>query len=158
MSPVTALSRLVEEHVHDRGWSSRQVAEASRGCPAGPISQAAVAQYRTGRHPRNPSDRILRILSWTLNIPLPRLQDAAGVPESLEDWVPPPEAHQLSRQDREMVTALIKRLAGVPLPDEGDVNVTVVDVSERENPPVPGPDDDLTKRRRSARENGPANT
>lgn len=90
--------------------TNRRVAELSEQCPNGTISQGAVGQYRTGRHPDVPSDRILRVLSWTLRIPLRELQRAAGVRESLEDWVPPPEAHQMDREQRAAVEAIIKLL------------------------------------------------
>lgn len=107
---MTALSRLVEDRVSELELTNRAVADLSEKCPSGTISPAAVAKYRTGRHPDEPADRILRVLSWTLRIPLRDLQRAAGVRESLEAWVPPPEAHQMDRERRAAVEAIIKLL------------------------------------------------
>lgn len=115
---MTALSRLLDARAEELKLSNRRISELSEQCPNGTISQGAAGQYRRGRHPAMPSDRILRVLSWVLGIPLPSLQRAAGVPESREDWVPPPEAHQMTRAHREIVETLIKMLVGAPPAEE----------------------------------------
>lgn len=106
----TELSRLIDTTCRDLDLSSRQVAERSNG----DISPAAVANYRRGIHSAAPTDRILRGLSLALGIPLRQLQRAAGVKESVGQWAPPPEAHQLDRKQRRMVEAMIKMLVAVP--------------------------------------------
>lgn len=106
----TELSRLIDVRVRDLDLSSRQVSERSNG----DISPAAVANYRRGIHPATPTDRILRALSLALGIPLRQLQRAAGVKESVGEWAPPPEAHQLDRKQRRVVEAMIKMLVAVP--------------------------------------------
>lgn len=110
MSAVTALSRLIDTKIREMGVRNQDVAERSKDCPQGAISTAVVAKYRTGRHPAEPTDRILRVLSWTLDIPLPELQRAGGVPESLGDWTPPPEAHQMGKRERAVIEELIRLL------------------------------------------------
>lgn len=127
LAAMTALSRLIDDRVRELGLSNRKVADLSETCPTGTISQGAVGQYRSGRHAAKPPDDTLRVLSWTLNIPLVKLQEAAGVPETLEEWAPPSEAHQLSRQDRDLITALIKRLVGLPVVNESGMTATLID-------------------------------
>lgn len=111
---MTALSRLIDARITDMQLTNKAVAELSAPCPSGTISEPAVAKYRTGRHPVVPTDRLMRVLAWVLQMPLLELQRAAGVKESREPWVPPPEAHQMTRAQREVVGTLIKLLVAVP--------------------------------------------
>ncbi len=104
---VTALSRLIDRRVRELGLSNRGVVERSQGCPVGRISTGTIGQYRSGTHPVNPGDRILRVLSWTLDLPLPDLQRAAGTKESLGAWKPPPEADRMTARQRKLVEEII---------------------------------------------------
>lgn len=104
---MTALSRLINEYAGDR--SNREIAKLSLACRDS-VSQGAVQKYRAGAHPVSPSDAILRAFSCALNIPLAALYQAAGTHEPFGEWVPPPEAHHLSREQRDLITALIKML------------------------------------------------
>lgn len=121
---MTALSRLIDARISDMEVTNKVVSELSERCPSGTISEPAVAKYRTGRHPAVPTDRLMRVLSWVLQIPLLELQRAAGVRESREPYVPPPEAHQLPRAHRDVVTALIKLLAAAPSAAEDETEAT----------------------------------
>lgn len=97
-----------------QGWSVRDVADRSADAPSGPIGHATVATYRNGKHAVVPPIRVLRSLSWALGIPLATLQRAAGIRESLGEWVPPPEADQMTAAQRDLVTTLIKMLVAYP--------------------------------------------
>lgn len=107
IAPVTALSRLIATAMDDLGLSTREVARRSGGV----FGHATVNKYRNGQEPRRPDDHTLRAFSHILHIPLRTLYDAVGVDEPLEDWVPPPEANRLTREQREVLTRLIKLLA-----------------------------------------------
>lgn len=157
---MTALSRLVDARAEKLGLSNRRISELSEQCPNGTISQGATGQYRRGRHPDVPSDRLLRVLSWTLRIPLRDLQRAAGVRESLEDWVPPPEAHQMDQRMRDAVEAIIKLLVAA---DQGVNSVSYVGTRDiAEDPPaireLSAEERGSTQTNGAPQENGPTST
>jgi hypothetical protein len=101
---VTALSQVINAYAGD--LSNRAVAARSHGA----LSQGTVQKYRAGTHPVDPADWVLRAFSDTLGAPLAELHRAAGTPSPLGEWVPPPEAHHMSREQRDLITALIKML------------------------------------------------
>lgn len=107
----TALGRLIDTKIRQRNLINQDVADLSRNVPGGPISTAAVAKYRNGIHPASPSLRMLRLLSETLDIPLQELEQAAQVPVSLGEWVPPAEASRMTLPERQSVENLIRLFA-----------------------------------------------
>lgn len=115
---MTALSRLVAERMAFREMTDRDVAKSSSRSPHGSISHGTVGNYRTGRHPVVPDERVLRVLSWTLDISLAELYRAAGLREPLGEWTPPPEAQWLSREQRDLVGKLIRMLATTAVEEE----------------------------------------
>ena len=162
--PVTALSRLIEGRVKERGLSNRDIARLSEKCPSaiGTISAAAAALYRSGKHPEIPSDRLLRVLSWVLEIPMQELQHAAGIKESLGQWVPPPEAHRMTRRQRAVIGEVIKLLVASSENSGDDENVTYEGtrhiMEEAPAPTEPSAEERAMPRPAESRENGSAST
>lgn len=77
----------------------------------GGIQFGTIGAYLRGRHPANPEESTLRGLSKAFDVPLEKLQRAAGVKVGGDDWAPPPEVSRLTKRQQNALTELIMAIA-----------------------------------------------
>jgi hypothetical protein len=102
---VSALSDYLNSHL-PAGWTKPLVVRALDGR----LDRATVYKYLAGKHPRQPSDSVLRAFAAALpGVSILELRAAAGQsPGVAEPWVPPVEAHRLTAAQRQALDAFIK--------------------------------------------------
>ncbi|HEU5269443.1 MAG TPA: hypothetical protein VFU36_05910 [Jatrophihabitans sp.] len=102
---MSTLSDYLNAHLPSH-WQKPQVVEALRGV----VDRATVYRYLSGRHPRTPSDAVLRAFASVLpGTSLLDLRAAArlGTGEE-EEWIPPREANRLNPGQRRALEAFIR--------------------------------------------------
>lgn len=77
----------------------------------GAIQFGTIGTYLRGQHPANPEESTLRALSRAFDVPLERLQMAAGVTVGGADWTPPMEVSRLTKRQQNALTELIMAIA-----------------------------------------------
>lgn len=77
----------------------------------GAIQFGTIGTYLRGHHPANPEESTLRALSRAFDVPLERLQMAAGVTVGGADWTPPMEVSRLTKRQQNALTELIRAIA-----------------------------------------------
>jgi hypothetical protein len=102
---VSTLSDYLNSHL-PANWQKPQVVEALRGV----VDRATVYRYLSGRHPRTPSDAVLRAFASVL--PGTSLVDLRAVAQlgagEEEEWIPPKEANRLNAGQRRALEAFIR--------------------------------------------------
>lgn len=102
---MSTLSDYLNAHLPSN-WQKPQVVEALRGV----VDRATVYRYLSGRHPRTPSDAVLRAFASVLpGTSLVDLRAAARVGAGEEaEWIPPKEANRLNPGQRRALEAFIR--------------------------------------------------
>ena len=102
---MSTLSDYLNAHLPSN-WQKPQVVDALRGV----VDRATVYRYLSGRHPRTPSEAVLRAFASVLpGTSLVDLRAAArvGAGED-EEWIPPKEANRLNPGQRRALEAFIR--------------------------------------------------
>ena len=114
---MSTLSNYLNAHV-PADWQKPQVVEALRGV----VDRATVYRYLSGRHPRTPSDAVLRafvsVLPGTSLVDL-RAAARLGTGEE-EEWIPPREANRLNPGQRRALEAFIRATVNGPFEAEDE--------------------------------------
>ncbi len=128
MPPMESFGAWLSGQLRQRGLSTRAVAarsgEDDEGNPL--ISHGTVAKYASGaRQPHALTQQVITGLARALDLPESEIRRRAGMPQPVPEWRPPREAHTLSREDRQLVEGLIRRLAAAAThASNGSVEIT----------------------------------
>lgn len=105
---MSALSELLKNNRY--GIEARQAADKAAELGVH-LKQGTIAGYFAGTNKSRPSEKTMKALSEVLAIPLEKIREAAGVPIGESDpYTPPPEANQLSSNQRQAIDQLIKAI------------------------------------------------
>ncbi len=102
---MSALSDYLNQHL-PAGWNKPRLVDALEGR----LDRATVYKYLAGKHPRQPSDTVLRAFAAVLpDVSVTELRAAAGQAHGVEEpWIPPAEANRLTLAQRQALEAFIK--------------------------------------------------
>ena len=132
---MSTLSDYLNAHL-PADWQKPQVVEALRGR----VDRATVYRYLSGRHPRTPSDAVLRAFASVLpGTSLGDLRAAAQLGAGEEEWVPPREANRLNPGQRRALEAFIRATVNwqyEPEPDVAEPEVAEAGLSEPVQPTI----------------------
>jgi transcriptional regulator with XRE-family HTH domain len=104
MSKLSELLKAADER-HHMTLRDRQT-KAGSG-----IQFGTIGKYLRGIHPDHPDEETLEALSRAFDLPLAKVQEAAGVPVGAGPWEPPPEVTRLSKRQQKALTELIRSMA-----------------------------------------------
>lgn len=104
MSKLSELLKAADER-HHMTLRDRQT-KAGSG-----IQFGTIGKYLRGIHPDHPDEETLEALSRAFDLPLAKVQEAAGVPVGAGHWEPPPEVTRLSKRQQKALTELIRSMA-----------------------------------------------
>jgi hypothetical protein len=97
--PVDQLSRLVVSRLIELGISARTAAERSRGR----VSYSTIRNIARGTHGGRITDKVAEGISLALEVPLPRIYEAAKAPQPMSRWDWPSRFDRLVPEERRLI-------------------------------------------------------
>lgn len=104
--PVDQLSALVVSRLVELGLSARAAADRSRGR----VSYSTLRNIARGTHGGRITDRVAEGISLALEVPLPRVYEAAKAPQPMSRWDWPERFDRLVPEERRLIEDMASAL------------------------------------------------